>query len=179
MAALNVANIYRQYLLALIVAGLQKLAGKPKSTVLDENAYRRDVVEPTWSSLPLTLRMIGRGPLRWDEFMSAARADVFQATAGGKITIRPDAGARLDGLVQRLLTKPGQAATVVNQSSPPLPVAKPVTAPSPVPVAKPVAAAQSVPRASVPPTTVPAAATSAAQGGTPPMASGTAVGIDL
>src|ERR1700675_1658963 len=118
MAALDIVNIYRQYLLALIVAGLQNLAGKPKSAVLDEKAYRREVVEPVWSSLPLPLRMMGRGPLRWDEFMIAARAEVFKAPADGKITIRPDAATRLDNLIQRLLAKPGQAAPTAKQSSP-------------------------------------------------------------
>ena len=146
MAAFNIVNIYRQYLLGLIAAGLQTAAGKPKNVIMDEKTYRQEVIEPTWSSLPLPLRMIGRAPLRWDEFLFGARAEAYQATPDGKITLRADTVARLEGLVQRLLTKPSACAPTGKPAipeAPPIakPIAKPEAASPPlaVPVAKPVA----------------------------------------
>jgi molecular chaperone DnaK len=172
MAAPNIAHIYRQYLLPLIVAGMQNVAGKAKNVVVEDDAYRREVVEPTWASLPLPLRMVGRVPLRWDEFLLAARSESFRATSDGKVLVRPDVAARLAALVQRFLGHPGQAGVAPEPSSPAAapPVAVPVAQPAAIPIAKPVTPAPAKAQA---PTAVPTGPRAASR------VEGPAVGIDL
>src|SRR4051812_46990300 len=103
MAAPNVPDLYKQYLIPMIFHGLKALAGMPKSVAVDEKTYRQAAVEPIWASLALPLRMIGRDKLRWDDFLLAARADVFQAKPDGTLALRADAGERLAALAQRLI----------------------------------------------------------------------------
>jgi molecular chaperone DnaK len=174
MAAPNIVGIYQQYLLTLILAGAHHVAGKAKNAVLDEKAYRREVVEPIWSSVPLPLRMVGRGVLRWDEFMLAARADLFKAGADGKVALRPDAAPRLQSLIGRLFAEPGQAAAnarPVTASKPSAAQALPPSPPVAIPVAKPVVPGRSASQAPTPVSSPPSPA--------PQADDGPAIGIDL
>jgi molecular chaperone DnaK len=130
MSAPNIPELYFQHLLPLIGQGLDKLAGAPKATVADEKTYRQVAAEPIWNSLPLPVRLIGRGKLRFDEFLLAARAEAFQVSADGKLIVRPDCASRLIALAQRMLPQPlGAPATLV---APPSPMAATPSAMAPV-----------------------------------------------
>src|SRR5579859_290536 len=124
MSAPNIAELYPQYLIPLILSGVEHLVGMPRTIAIDEKAFHDDAIDPIWNGLPASFRMLGRDKLRWDEFLMAARGDLFRVF-DGKLAIRPDATVRLIGLVQRMFGQPTA------------PVAQPVAPPSkPAPAAR-------------------------------------------
>src|SRR5260370_5109001 len=173
MAAVSVPDLYAQYLNRLILHGLQSLAGMPRSTATDENAFRQAAIDPVWASLPQPFRMVGREKLRWDEYLIAARGEVFQLGADGKLAVRSDAASRLQALAARLLGQPGGAPP-----TPPAPAAGAV--PLAMPVTQPAApTAPSPPQPAPRPQSTPASSV-ASQATSPPKApTGPAIRIDL
>src|SRR5262245_4892734 len=173
MAQQSLFDIYRQFCLKFVLAGLQSAVGKPKTVITDLTQYQNQLVDPIWNMLPLPIRLMGRPKLRWDDFFTQVRPEVFKAPEG-RIELRPDASQRLVSLVQRMFG-PGPATAAPAQPSVPMamPVApaqpivaqpvQPAAPPRPAPVRPP--AAQ--PRPAVP---APAAASTAPE---------TALGIDL
>src|ERR1043166_9463092 len=125
MAAANLSELYTEYLVAPIVAGLGKLAGTPKDTATDEKAYRQVATDPIWNNLPLPLRMIGSDKLRWDAFLLEARNMVFALSPDARLTSRPAATARLTALAGRLPQEPLEPA---KNAAAPGPLAAPVAA---------------------------------------------------
>ena len=75
--AMNHAEFYGKYGLKLINAFLQTVVGKPRKVVVDENLYRRQVIDPSWESLP--------EEKRWQVI------SYVEALAGGKVTTTPSA----------------------------------------------------------------------------------------
>src|SRR5260221_14133834 len=107
MAAVSIPDLYAQYLNRLILHGMQSLTGMPRGTATDEKAFRQAAVDPVWASLPQPFRMVGREKLRWDEYLLAARGEIFQLGADGTLAVRADAASRLQALAARLLGPPG------------------------------------------------------------------------
>ncbi|MCI0682113.1 MAG: Hsp70 family protein [Gemmataceae bacterium] len=154
MAQQSLHDIYRQYCLKFVLAGLHSVVGKPKNLVTDLAQYQNHVIYPTWNMLPLPIRLMGRPRLRWDEFFTHLRPEVFLAPEG-KVALRADASQRLMQLVNRMFGGAGAAAAPA--AAGPLPAAFPVAAPGAVPMAMPV---QTAPLVAQPimPTAPPAAA---------------------
>jgi len=176
MAQQSLLDIYRQYCLKFVLAGLQSAVGKPKTVITDLTQYQNHVIYPTWNMLPLPIRLMGRPKLRWDEFFTHLRPEVFLAP-DGRVTVRSDASQRLMALANRMF---GGAAAAVPTAAPApaaqpaVPMAMPVQPAAPL-VAQPVAPA--APRTAA----VPKAVT---QRGKPAPAaeepdSGIALGVDL
>ncbi len=171
MASPRVSLLYTQYLIPLVLTGLKNLVGMPRTTAVDEKTFCQAAIDPIWTTLPLPLRMLGRRKLRWNEFLMAARGDVFKV-ADGKLAIRADAASRLTALAQRLIGPPADTMS--------LPLAKPVSpqGAGSIPVAPPVSATPVTPPTSppvAPPVTVPPRPRSTPS----PAVTGPAVGIDL
>ena len=114
-------RLFDQYARPRLLAALHALAGQPPGILVDEARYRAQVLDAAWRDLPLPLRMLGRKRLHWDELLLALRPQVFDAQ-GGKVTVRPDAEARLDALVRQHF---GAAEARIA----PAPVVPPVKAP--------------------------------------------------
>src|SRR5262245_4895151 len=176
MAQQSLHDIYRQFCLKYILGGLQSLAGKPKTIITDLAQYQNQVVYPIWNMLPLPIRLMGRPKLRWDEFFTNLRPEVFLAP-DGRVALRPDASQRLMLLANRMFGAPGAAvAPGAVPAAPTVPIAMPVKPATPL-VAQPVAPARTAPAKAPAPTPKPKPA------GPPPAAAATdadvAVGIDL
>jgi molecular chaperone DnaK len=112
--ASKILELYRQHCLQLITAALQKVVGRPPTLVTDADQFQKQVIDPAWQALPLPLRLQGRLKLRWDDFLLEGRKEVFRA-ADGKLTLKPDAAARLEALAQRLF---GETASARSMASP-------------------------------------------------------------
>jgi molecular chaperone DnaK len=174
MAQQGLFDIYRQFCLKFVLAGLQSAVGKPKTVITDVTQYQNLLVDPVWNMLPLPIRLMGRPRLRWDEFFTQLRPEVFLAPEG-RIALRSDASQRLMALVQRMFG-PGSAAAV--PAPPSVPMAMPVAPAQPL-VAQPVQPAAPARRAPSRPATSPQARPAA-----PPLAAASAgpemaIGIDL
>src|SRR5260370_41782447 len=103
MAAVSVPDLYAQYLNRLILHGLQGLAGMPRSTATDEKAFRQAAIDPVWASLPQPFWMVGREKLRWDEYLLAARGEIYQLGTDAKLAVMADAASTLQALAALLL----------------------------------------------------------------------------
>ena len=177
MAQQNLLEIYRQYCLKFILTGLQSVAGKPKTVVTDLTQYQNQLVYPIWNMLPLPIRLMGRPKLRWDEFFTNLRPEIFLAP-DGRIALRPDASQRLMLLTNRMF---GTAAAPATAAPATVPMAMPVQPAAPL-VAQPV---QPAPRPRPAPQPAPASAAPApkVRRAPPPAADAAAteiaVGIDL
>ncbi len=174
---------YLRYYLPCLNKALQAAVGQPPEVVRDKDLFLRTVADPGWGFLPLPLRKAGREKVRWDEFLLAARKEVFLVMEG-TVGLRGDAEARLRALAEAMF---GEApATVV----PIIPVVEPVanSAPAGIPMAVPVASAPPVNPAAIPmarlveapPSSPPAPARPPAAAPQPrPAEHEVAVGIDL
>src|SRR5262245_42561217 len=174
MAQQNLLDIYRQFCLKFVLSGLQSIVGKPKTVVTDLAQFQNLIVYPIWNMLPLPIRLMGRPKLRWDEFFTNLRPEVFLAP-DGRVALRPDASQRLMLLANRMFGAPGAAAAPgAVPAAPTVPIAMPVKPATPL-VAQPVAPARTAPAKAPAPKSKPA--------GPPPAAAATdadvAVGIDL
>lgn len=126
MAQQSLLDIYRQYCLKFVLAGLQSAVGKPKTVITDLTQYQNHVIYPTWNMLPLPIRLMGRPKLRWDEFFTHLRPEVFLAPEG-RVTVRADASQRLMVLVNRMF---GGATAAAPQAA--VPMAMPVQRAAPM-----------------------------------------------
>jgi hypothetical protein len=136
MAQQSLFDLYRQYCLKSILAGLQNLTGQPKALLTNAALYQNSVITPIWSVLPLPIRLMGRANLRWDEFFVQLRGEAFLAPEG-RLALRADAPQRLLQLAQRMFGSqpvPVQRGDAVAIAVPAQPV-QPLVAPPAHPIA--------------------------------------------
>jgi molecular chaperone DnaK len=155
MAQQNLLDVYRQYCLPHVLAGLQGVVGRPK-TAVTEPAHFQQLIDGAWNLLPLPVRLMGRDRLRWEEFFHQLRLEVFLAPEG-HIALRPDAPQRLLGIAQRLFG--GSSYGLAPQPVPAQPVsAQPQQVAMAVPVrpAAPLVAQPVMPPQPMPPQPMPA-----------------------
>lgn len=112
----NPAAAMQQHGATIILAALGKAVGQSAALLNDDTTYRRLVVDPAWEQLPAPLRLIGRERLRWDELLHALRCEGLE-TSAGRVIIRPDAPARLQSLIGRLLDTGAPAPLDADRSS--------------------------------------------------------------
>jgi molecular chaperone DnaK len=104
----NPTGPYSYRCIKLIGDFLAKIDGQPARLVNDEAAYRAQVIDAAWNSLPKPMRLIGRSHCRWDELFLVLRKEVFRV-AEGKLALRPDTRTRLPALAQRLFEAPANS----------------------------------------------------------------------
>jgi molecular chaperone DnaK len=97
--------LLRKHGLGVIESALRKVVGRPHQILIDEQQYRQQVIDPAWSLLPAPLRLHGRQRLCWDQLFLALRTEVFDLS-GGRLSLRPDATARLEATAARVLALP-------------------------------------------------------------------------
>src|SRR5262249_14184808 len=122
-------RLFDQYARPRLLAALHALAGQPPGILVDEARYREQVLDAAWRDLPLPLRMLGRKRPPWDDLLLALRPQVFDAQ-GGKLSVRPDASARLDALVRQLFGAADAPAPPTPTTAPVAPRVKTPTKPS-------------------------------------------------
>ena len=72
-----------------IEPALRRVEGASRNQLKDDDWYRDEVVNRSWSAVPLLLRLIGRRRARWDEFIQTLRAHVF-TIKGESVSLRLD-----------------------------------------------------------------------------------------
>jgi molecular chaperone DnaK len=116
--AFSLADYFQKLGLRVIVAALKGVDGKPSSYLRDDDHYRQYVIQPAWSALPVSIRMLmKRHATLWDQLLFGLRDEVFDLS-GTHVQIRANGLDRVAFQVQR--------AFAAADMPPELPLAEPV-----------------------------------------------------
>ncbi len=115
------ADFFKKQGLKIIEDSLRQVVGKPRSYLKDDDHYRQHVVQPGWTALPVTIRLLMKNQFQvWEQLYLALFEEVIDLS-GDEIQLSGEAGPRIAELVDRYLVE-GTGATL----SPEVPLATPV-----------------------------------------------------
>lgn len=114
----NLASLFVQHGLPILEHAIRQTVGHPVNWLSDDAQFQ-GWVGSVWKQLPTPLRLLQRGPLKWDEMCQRIRREVF-LNRGGATDVRPDLGPYLAQLTQGLLGKPAPRLAPPQPPAPPL-----------------------------------------------------------
>lgn len=86
----------------MVVTYANQAAAKGSAFIADDAKYRANVIDPSWETLPMPVRLIGRERIKWDSLFYAARSTVF-VIEGDSVSVHPDAKDRVSRMLSEML----------------------------------------------------------------------------